>query len=463
MGALFLSSFITFISWTWAIPHPSVNEPQSVPVYLKPYSAIPTGHQNVDHLKSTLIGHDKFRWVYVRDKATGLTGWTPQQNLLTPLHFSSKARLLAQSPVFRQKQDRIPDPILIPKTELEIDVLDVQNDWALIALNQTTPAARSPTTAWVTTNHLYPIDKDAGYFFARVDQHLRREPLLKSPLITPVQAGQRLRPLGTQGGWVRVVFKTANGSYATGYLLSQQIVSRIDTATKVKTQQGFEPPRHELIHQKIFAIYVNPLWLGSAVHPVPLFSEPKASSEVVGYVKPWQNLTQQDSTEQIWAASKSKDLGTVWWQVPADRNKTQLTKLSLSTLKKIKENPIYKHIKVAAAKGLYRSIDGVHWKPLQGFQGYNPPFTYAKDGVLFVEDKVSFDNGEHFTPFVFWENLLRTLRENQRGIKKDVKILNIETANNSSQQLILELDIGSSRSVKMYTSNRGQTWALLNR
>jgi len=456
MRAWFFSILIAFCALkAQAIPHPSVGAPQSAPIYLKPYSAVPTGNHNVEYLKANLVGEEKIRWVLVRDTETGLTGWTPKQNLLTPLHFSTKARLLAGSPVYREKKDHAPDSTLVPKSEISVDLLDIQNEWVMISL---TPPNGTTTIAWAPIAQLYSVDRDAGYFFARSEQPLRQTPNTKSVVLAQVASGQRLRPIGASGDWVHVSYNSPKGSLS-GYVPASQIISRVDIAMKVKTTSGYEKPRHAMIAEKIYAIYVNPLWLGTAVNAVPLFQEPLASAAVVGYAKPWRNLLQQDSIEQDWAVSKLPD-GLAWWQIPDERGELmQLTKLALESIKQIKENPVFKHIKTASAHGLYRTTDGVYWAPIRGFQGYNPAFAYAADGTLIVEDRISFDNGEHFTPYVRWENLLKTLRENNQGVRSGVKITGVQSIHNSSQEIILELDFGSPHRVRMYTRDRGQSWS----
>jgi len=442
------------ISPAGAIPHPSSGStPESAAVFLKPHSAIPTGHYNVDLLKRNIATQEKVRWVFLKDPASGLSGWTPKQNLLTPLHFSTKARLLAQSPIYREKKDRVPDTTLTPQKETLVDLLEIQNEWVLVSLNN--------HAVWTPIANLFSVDKDAGYFFLKTDQYLRQNPQAKTAFITRVSAGQRLRPVEAKGDWVKVSYNSTTGSL-TGYVPLNEIVSRVDIAMKVKTDQGFERPRHGMITDKVFAIYVNPLWLGTAVNKVPVFSEPSASADLRGYLKPWQNLSQQDSVEQEWAVSKLPELGMVWWRKHDDsRSMLQLSKLARNEIKKIQQNPLFNHLRMASAKGLYRSTDGVYWAPIRGFQGYNPSFTYAKDGALFVEDQVSFDNGEHFTPYIYWENMFRALKEANLGVRGTVKINNIEALNNNSHQLILEIDVGNVRPFKMYTADRGQSWSLL--
>lgn len=135
-------------------------------------------------------------------------------------------------------------------------------------------------------------------------------------------------------------------------------------------------------------------------------------------------------------------------------------------------NPVFQHIRIAStngmekkslAPGLYRSTDGRTWFPLRGFNQRAPVFTIAQDGILFVEDKVSFDNGEHFTTYVHWGALFEALKREHIHSAQGTKIKKIEPFNNSSKQLILEIDIGLKQALKLYTPDRGESWALLRR
>jgi hypothetical protein len=450
MTALFLSLFCFVTPLVIAVPHPAVESPQSAAVYLKPYSAVPTGHFNVEVLKSKLIKQEKIQWALVKD-STGLEGWTPLQNLLTPLHFSSKAQIMAQSPLYRTSQDSRPDPTLKVQQEETVQILEIQNSWAKIVLGN--------LKLWTHTRFLYPIDKDPGYFFAKKDVVLRAQSQTKSQHLTRISAGSQLRPLEILKPWAKVRF-----GESVGYVPLDDMVTRIDVAHKIKTEDGFKNASRADLGAKIYAIFINPLWLGSGVQPIPLFEFPSASSPLVGRVSSWKNLTQQDLVEQDWALSRVPQLGEVWWSIPQDRTIfRKLVRLPSEYIREMKENPIFSHVKIASARGLFRSSDGVLWTPLRGFEGSNPVFTYAADGVLFVDDKISFDNGEHFSPYIFWENLLRTLKNHQVGVRNQIKILSIQTLNNTSQQIVLRLDLGGGRPASLYSINRGRDWQYLQR
>lgn len=450
MEALFLCMLAFVTPLVMAVPHPSVNAPQSSAVFLKPYSAVPTGHYNVEHLKARLIRQEKIQWLLVKDQ-NGQSGWTPRQNLLTPLHFSSKAKLLARSPLYRLPQDPTPDSRLMVHEEETVNVLDVQNSWAQIVVGS--------LQVWTQTQYLFPVEKDPGFFFAKNDLILKKQPQVKSLLLKRITAGSRLRPLEIRKPWAKVEVDNE-----TGYIPLAEVITRVDIASRLRTEEGVVSPSRSRLGEKIFSIYINPLWLGSGAQTVPLFESPSASSQLVGKISPWKNLLQQDAFEQEWALSRVSELGEVWWSIPQDRTIfRKLVRLPMSAIKDVKESPLFQHVQIASAKGLYRSTDGMLWTPLKGFENTNPAFTFAADGILFVEDKLSFDHGENFTPFVHWENLLKTLKQNNISSQNQIKIRAIQTMNKSSRQVVLQLDLGGNKTVTVYTANRGCDWQYLRR
>ncbi len=450
MAALYLSIVSLLIPLVKAIPHPSVQTPQSVAVYLKPYSAVPTGHFNADALKKNLTRQEKLQWLLVRS-SFGISGWTPLQNLLTPLHFSTKAQFLAGSPLFESMDSFRPIPNLKTREEETVSILQIQNTRAQIKIGS--------RELWTSTEYLYPVEKDPGVFYAKKDLALRTSATIKSQHVARIPMGARLTPLSMDATWVKVQFNQSKG-----YVQLNNVITRIDIASRLKTEKGLEAASRKHLGKKIYSIFINPLWLGSGPNRIPLFESPTASSPLIGTVDPWQNLTKQDSIEQEWAQSEISHLGSVWWQIPQERTIfRKLIRLSLADIREVKENPLFEHVKVASAGGLFRSTDGLLWTPLKGFEKTSPAFAFSADGVLFVEDKISFDNGENFTPFVFWENLFKSLKQNQIATRNQVKIIGIETLNKTSQQIVLRLDIGESRPVAIYTANRGRDWQYLNR
>lgn len=429
-------------------PRPTL-APEAAAVYTKPYSGIPTGHYSIPYLQSRLIRKDSLSWAFVKDSKTGKMGWTPRDQLLSPLHFSTKAKLLGKSPIFRERTDRRPDASLTPEQEITVQLLHLYGEWATISLHD--------TSAWVHVSYLLPVEKDPGYFFAQKNMRLLDKPRLKAKTLISIVGGQKLIPIKVSHDWAFVEYEGHQG-----YVQLENIVHRLHIANKVKTPKGLVNSRPELIHEKIFAVYVDPLWLGTGINPVQLYAAPNSNAQNAGTIPPWSNLQQQESLTQEWAISEVDSLGQVWWQSEKSSLPTQPWKtLAQQNMKIVLHNPLFPNLRIGLADTLYRSTDGTHWAPLRNLQNPQPAFAYSKDGILFVDDTLSVDNGETLTPFILWETVLSCLRRENIGIAENLKIINIYSMNGSSQQLVYELDVGAQRPIKIYTANRGINWSLL--
>lgn len=432
----------------WASPYRSL-APESAPVYIKPFGAAPTGHYSVKTLSQKLIRKENISWVFVKDLDSGHMGWTPRNQLLSPLHFSTKARLLSKTPVFRTQKDRSPTSELMPKNEVTVPLVAIESDWARIELNN--------ELVWVHTSYLLPVHRDPGYFFTKVQTPLRASPQTKSQFLATLKAGEKLTPLNVNKNWVTV---SVNGK--KGFVPLRSIVHRIHAASKVKTDDGLVPAEPDMILQKVYAVYVDPLWLGTGVNTISLYSEPATSGGEVARIPPWTSLQQQETLVQEWALSQVDKVGPVWWLIENTKtSNVQWKELSKENFKHIIHNPLFPSLRVGVADGLYRSTDGKNWAPIHGIKNPDPAVTFSKDGVLFVDDKMSVDNGETLNSFIFWEAVLYKLRMENLGIAQSLKILNIQTLDHTSQKLIYDLDVGGSRPVRLQTLDRGQTWSIL--
>lgn len=433
-----------------ASPHRSL-APESAPVYVKPYASIPTGHYSVATLNKKIVRKENLNWVFVKDVRTGKMGWTPKDQLLTPLHFSTKARLLAKSPIFRFRTDRSPDRSLTPEEETTVRLVNVEGEWLEVTLE-------NDTRAWVHNSYLIPIEKDPGYFFAKFNTHLREKPQTKSRFVLSVKGGQRLTPLQVNKEWVMVSVENKKG-----YLPLNNIVHRIHVANKVKTEEGLMAARPEMIHDKIFAVYVDPLWLGTGVNAITLYSQPNTNAVETAEISPWMSLQQQETIVQAWALSHLDNVGPVWWKMDQQNEQRALEwkELARASFHSIIHNPLFPNLRIGLSDTLYRSTDGQNWATVRGLMNPNPAFAYSREGILFIDDKISTDNGETLNAFVFWESVLNALRTENIGVAKNIKILNIYAMNRDPRQIIYDLDVGGSRPVRIQTPDRGKTWSVV--
>lgn len=431
-----------------ASPHRGL-APESAPVYVKPYASIPTGHYSLPVLNKKLVRKENLNWVFVKDVRSGKMGWTPKDQLLTPLHFSTKARLLAKSPIFRFRTDRAPDRALTPEDETTVRLLNIEGDWLEVELND--------VRAWVHTSYLIPIEKDPGYFYAKFNTQLRDKPQHKARHVSYIKGGQRLTPLNVNKEWVMVSVDNKKG-----YLPLNNIVHRIHVANKVKTDEGLIPARADMIHEKIYAVYVDPLWLGSGVNSITLYSQPNTNAQATAEISPWMSLQQQETIVQEWALSHLDNVGPVWWKMDQQSERAlEWKELAKASFHSIIHNPLFPNLRVGHSDTLYRSTDGQHWAPVRGILNRNPAFAYSREGLLFIDDKISTDNGETLTPFVFWESVLNELRAQSIGVAENIKILSIYAMNPNSRQIIYTIDVGGSRPVRIQTPDRGRTWSVL--
>jgi hypothetical protein len=447
---LILSPLFVWPSTSLSAPHRSV-APESAPVYTKPYAGIPTGHYSVPLLYKKMIRKENMNWVFVKDLRTGKMGWTPRDQLLSPLHFSTKARLLAKSPVFGQRTDNKSDPSLIPQSETDVAIDTISGEWANIQIDK--------KSAWVHTSYLLPLEKDPGFFYTRNSVRLKSDPRNKAENLIKIPAGQKLVPHKVLREWALVTYENKKG-----YIPLSEVVHRIHVANKVRTPKGLIPAKPNMIHDKIFAVYVDPLWLGTGIHVISLYSEPSVAGTATATIPPWTSLQQQESITQEWAISNIDSLGPVWWQTLVPGKTTMTTnwkRLIKGSLKTVIHNPIFPELRIGLADTLYRSNDGVHWSMLRNLQNPQPAFAYSKDGILFIDDTLSMDNGETLTPFIQWESVLGSLRDENIGVAENLKILNIYSVNGSSRNLIYELDVGGQRPIKLQTLDRGVHWTLL--
>lgn len=446
-------SLLCFTPRSLALPHKTASPSQGIPVYLKPTSPVPTGHYALEFLNKHKILSTKSTWVNVKTQS-GVSGWLPKAQLLTPLHFSSRVSVLAKTPLYSKDDLQQTSQPVITQKEGIANLLEVVGDRCLIQVGA--------QSYWTDAAYVLPIAKDAGFFLTKRMTILRQTPSNKGAWTTKLTAGQRLKPIEIKGEWLKVGYNNK-----VGFVSKDDIISRIDVAMRVKTSKGYEEPHPSLLHQKVYAIYVNPLWLGTFDEELPLYQAPSTSNSVITQVSPWSHLLQQNTIEQTWTQSQVKDIGPVWWQ-SRDIPNTAPTSLEIahSEIQKLIINPVFNHIQFASAQGensgLYRSQDGKNWFPLRGFSQRTPVFTVSKDGILFVDDKMSFDNGEHFSTYVHWGALFEALKRQKMVTVQNTKIKNIETLNHTSQQLVLELDVGLKDTVKVYTADRGETWTVLN-
>jgi hypothetical protein len=126
----------------------------------------------------------------------------------------------------------------------------------------------------------------------------------------------------------------------------------------------------------------------------------------------------------------------------------------------VEKSPIVPGLRFASTpKGIFRSFDGKNWHPLKDFK-FGFPIKMAKNGVLFVADKVSFDHGESFRHFVRWDLVFNSIPQGRSQWDGPIQIVNVEPNAKNHKQVTLSLKVGQNKFLQVYTPDLGKTWRL---
>lgn len=430
---------------------------QSTPAYLKPNNPAPTGHFDQKTLSQRTLATDQFEWLWVRD-SKGHDGWILKSSALLPLDFSRQA-ILAKGEFIHPKPQNYRQPQTTLKQSQIVTLVDRYRDWYKIIYKEDT----RKFYGWVRSRYLTPHSKDGGYFFSTKETHLRKAPKMKSQILRKIPPGIAFAPLNAKGEWAYVNFAGTKG-----YIPFKNIKSRMDVAIKVRTNKGYYKPHPALYKHKVLEIFANPIWVGTGAYSIDLKSKPDMGASTVATIKPWQSLNLQGYSIKKWNKSHVPRWGELWWpETTIESNveiieavRPQLTLLKKSEIYQLENSPVIPKLQFASTThGVYRSFDGKSWFPLKNFKhGY--PIKVAKNGTLFVADKVSFDHGESFQHYIRWDKIFASLPNKNKLSSGPIQILNVEPHTSNHNNVTLSLKVGTNKYLQMYTPDLGKSWRL---
>lgn len=425
------------------------------PVYLEPNNPAPTGHFRLEQLKDKAIAYDQFEWLWVRD-SFGHSGWVLKSSVMLPLDFSRRAVLSQGEDVFAKPQSYDLPQRKILKSQV-VTLVHRHRDWFQVMYKY----GNDTLKGWVRARYLRPYSKDPGLFFLTQETPLRKEPKSKTKILETINPGEPMAPLRLLNGWAYVQVGNKKG-----YVPLQNIRSRIDIAMKVRTPEGYYKPHPSLINKKVLEIYSNPLWVGTGGYSIELKSTPDMGSNTVTTIEPWQTMTLQGYSIKRWGLSQIPKWGQLWWPDQTiesnieliENFKPQAQTLKRSEVYQVQVSPTVPGLRFAStANGVFRSFDGKNWHPLPDFKnGY--PLRMAKNGTLFVGDKVSFDQGESFHDYIRWDRVLSSIPLEGKLGHGPIQILNVEPNDNDYKKVTLSLKFGANKIMQIYTSDLGQSW-----
>lgn len=142
-----------------------------------------------------------------------------------------------------------------------------------------------------------------------------------------------------------------------------------------------------------------------------------------------------------WKQSLLKNHGFVWWRVPeaavgspAPIIISQEEILNLPTFDKAESETL----SVVSSDGVFVSTDKATWRLLPDFNDQNLPVAIGPKDSLIVGDKISFNQGKSFQPFIRWEEVALMAQNILGQTPQQMRIARVKASKDRSIEVHIE-------------------------
>lgn len=429
---------------------------KAVSFYRSQQSLFPSGQARRENLEAKILRRDTEPWFRIQWNKKNFE--VPGETLIRDLHVTQNL-ITKEALELRQEPREDAKKITRLQAQRSLKVLRTNTSWALLQDPQ------GKLQGWAPLYKLSAPVEDSGVFLTLVDSFLKKAPNSSAPIITTIPRLQRLLPLGIENNYLRISYQGH-----VGYLDLANLAGRGDFAMWAYHQnQGWLGISHRengflftVNKQKIPLtnfIAFNP-YLNRGISCQKLSDEAPSIRSRVEIV---------DNRAHLWALSFLEGHGEVWWrtseleQQPAPPPSGSHA-LSLTTEKLIqRELNAVAFAKnsmkgLASAKGIFRTEDGKTWTELPFFEGKNYPLAIHPDGIWYVGNFRSYDEGKSFEPYIKWDLLAAQIQIGTHRPPRHLRITSIEPLSHS--RIRLHVDTGSQK-VKMQAHVLSQEWKLV--
>lgn len=336
-----------------------------------------------------------------------------------------------------------------------LQVLQTKSYWAEIY------DSKQKIKGWAPLHLLEAPFEDTGVYVTLIDTFLRKTPQNSSEIVTTIPRMIRVTSLGIEKTFLKVQYQGH-----TGYLDMANLAGRGDFAMwAYHKTKGWLGISHR---ENAYLLTVNGLKL-----PLEDFLafNPYTDRGVVS-----QKLTEDgpsirsrvaiaNNRAHRWALSQLEGHGAVWWRMEEpEALKPSVAENTLTNEQLLKREVVSyafapKGTKgIASAKGVFRTEDGKTWKEIPQFAGQNYPVIIHPDGVWFVGNYRSFDDGKTFEAYIKWDKLAQTIQVGMNLPPRHLRIANIEPLSHSRIRILVDTGV---QKVKMQAHILSNEWALV--
>ena len=341
------------------------------------------------------------------------------------------------------------------------------------------------TVLWIEAKDLLPLDEDLGFVITKEQTHLIEKPSLNR--VSQIGSGIKIRVIRFVDNFVEIEWEDKNYFIDVGSVLSRfHFASRVKTEAwhdvKSLLQNNIITAEDRLIKtENVVAVTTGRDFGYIVTNRANVRASRNSQSRVVSRLSgflpiPVGNLYAGQNTpastkpalKPVVKPVVSKPVVSRKVKPPKARavSDLYLSKKSWTSdelfnrdVFDFANSPRVRGLIFASAKGVFRSTDGGKlWKKIDIFEDKNLPIAIGKNGVIYVGQHKSMDNGETFVPYVRWDLALKAIQYPGIGKVGFLSIADIRLLEDKQNTLQLDLNLEQGKRASIISHDGGQSW-----
>lgn len=410
---------------------PSLNS--AVPFFKSPDSVFPSGQARRENLIDTLISSSTE--LFFRVRYENKVHLIKHDILLREIEFSEHA-LVKEKTSLRLMAEVSAGALTKLNPQDPVEILSLRGPWARVKV--TYP---KNFVGYVLITEIEPLPQDISTYMNLTEVSLRLKPETRSATVVRLSPKTKLKLIKIENQFG--LFQTLTKK---GWLELSEVVGRSDFA-----EMGWvaaEKTWHALSSRSGVKMKLKGQLKTEPLQKFQAFHGLKSSALVQGYNPDLPRGARVEILQALphrWNQSRLKGHGEVWWKSILSPEKSSTPEISTQQLMNKSLSAISYDSKnkkgLAAASGIYRTLDGKTWKKIDFFGSENWPVCLHPSGAWFVGPFISTDEGETFRPALKWGDVVQRIQS--KGSKQRLphfRVLDIKAVN---QELVeMKVDTG---------------------
>lgn len=431
-------------------PFCSAADSAVVSFYRSQQSLFPSGQARRESLEKKILRRDREPWFRVQwnNKEFEIPGDTLIVDAqLTQTLVPKKSLSLWQLP-----QENAPRAGRV-EAKKALLVLQTKNGWAQVK------SSEKGFIGWAPLEEFDTPFEDTGIFVTLMDSFLRKKPDSTSEILTTVPRLWRVQPLAFEKDHIRISYQGHSG-----YLDLANLAGRGDFAMwAYHKDKGWLGISHrENAHLYTVNKQKFPLTEFLAFNP---YKDRGVVSQKLSDEGPSirSRVSITHARAHRWALSQLEGHGAVWWRMEEGEDlqappasPTQITTEQLMKRELTSVAFAGKSMKgLASANGVFRTEDSKVWTEIPQFAGKDYPVAIHPDGIWYVGNYKSHDEGRTFENYIKWDKLAQQIQTGLHFPARHLRISQIEPLTHSRIRILIDTGV---QKVKMQAHVLSTDW-----